>query len=125
METADGTAMLIAEGTVRGSARECPEDLGRGAVWTYDRLDGRLRARSPGPAAGWAVRGLRGGRLTDQIALGPPVTGSDGSGLYHLVATAAGVVRFDHGGSTAAVWAPEHAGLERGAVPAALHLDEE
>ena len=95
---------------------------GSDPVWSYARLGDALRIRSPGLAGGWAHRELSAGRLSDQLVLGPPVTGTDEAGPYHLVPTEAGVVRLDPRGYTTAVYAPEYDGLEQGEVPPVIHL---
>jgi hypothetical protein len=89
--TAGGYLRLVEDGA-RDNPQACPQHLADDDLWRYERGEapGLLPIRARG---GGAIRHLRGGRFTDDLVAGLPVTSQENGRPTYLLPTLAGVVR--------------------------------
>ncbi len=121
--TAGGEYIRWRRGVNPQKTKGCPEFLGNDGFWRYEKTDGKLVITAPGSKGGKAVREIRGGRFTDDIVAGLPVTGEDGGAVYYLVPTGGGVLGFDVGLGLREIHAGPFPGLQAGEVPSVLFIE--
>jgi len=121
--TADGDYIRWRRGVNPQKTKGCPEFLGNDGFWRYEKTDGDLMITAPGSRGGKAVRTIKGGRFTDDIVTGLPVTGEDKGTIYYLVPTEGGVLGFDGDLGLREVHAGPFPGLPPGESPSVLFME--
>ncbi|MCP4216940.1 MAG: hypothetical protein GY765_19985 [bacterium] len=110
----------------------CAEYLCEDGFWNYGKIlprvakatdEGQLEITAIRNRGGVARRFVEGGRFTDDIVLGMPVAVSGKEGIYYVVPTRAGVLRFDQSLSAQSVYAGLFPGMEPEEVPSVLYVD--
>lgn len=121
--TADGEYIRWRRGVSPQKTKGCPEFLGNDGFWRYEKSGGNLVISAPGSKGGKALRTIRGGRFTDDIVTGLPVTGEVDGGIYYLVPTEGGVLGFGGDLGLREIHAGPFPGLKADEVPSVLFME--
>jgi hypothetical protein len=125
VEADASNALLFSESELIGSSQSWSEHLGSDGVWHYAQQGGRLQVTTAGHAGGIARRELVDGRFTDDVVSGVPAAAQDVTGLFYLVPTAAGALRFDANGRPTGVYALQGEGSETAEGPQAVLVEDQ
>jgi len=124
LQTTRGQFIRLAPDDTHERLANCLEYLDEDGLWRYERDEHTLVATAPTSIGGAARRALVQGRFGDDTMIGPPVTGADDSGVFHLWPTYAGIFRMNQGFEEMAIYGPNFPGLPDGVAPSALFLAE-
>lgn len=108
---------------IAGKTGAFPQFEGSDGFWNYEQDDNRLSVTSYHSQGGRAERLIRGGRFTDDMVLGLPVSVEDEKQLYYFVPTAAGVVRLNRDLIREQVLIPQNSDFQGGNQQTVLWVD--
>ncbi|MCP4154331.1 MAG: hypothetical protein GY757_41790 [bacterium] len=134
MQTTAGDYIRLREKGLPQRTKGCLEYLCADGNWRYMKApeDGSLQitpgqtgsgSGQTGSRGGKALRTIEGGRFRDDIVTGLPVTSRAKGGIYYLVPTRGGVLRFDAKLKFRAIHAGPFPGLEKGKSPGVLFVE--
>jgi len=116
----------VGKAGISGKTAEFPQYLGNDGFWRYMKEDGDEKltiGAVKGTGAGHAKRLVKGGRFSDDIVLGLPVSGIDKAGAFILLPTEAGIVRLDETLGTVDVYPVTSLQTGSIAAPRILYMD--
>lgn len=120
LDQGDTTFLRLSPGEDAISTIACPEYLVDHQLWRYQQEDGRFWATAVQSIGGVGYRDLNAGRFTDDIVIGPPVSGHDGDTLFYLFPTKAGVIEYNQNWQSTLIYGAPFPGLT--SPPASLLL---
>ncbi|WP_162801207.1 hypothetical protein [Azospirillum brasilense] len=122
LDLGQGRAALLDSGlAVTAQTAACRDDLGSDGLWRYEQEAGGLHIHALDRRQRSGQRTLKGGRFTDEIAIGLPVPQRTSDGrIEHLVPTVAGVVAFETDAAPKGLYLPAFPDLPRASTPAVL-----
>ncbi len=90
----DGMYARVISDKLEQKISSCADFQADEGLWQYDLLEGNLEISGSERAIHDITRELRDGRFTDDIVVGLPIPVSEDAGVYYLLPTEAGILRF-------------------------------
>jgi hypothetical protein len=95
LRRSDGKYARVVKGKLEQNIQSCSEYQAQSGLWQYEINETKLEITGSDLAPQPIQRDLSAGRFQDDIVNGLPLTGKNGKGLFYLLPTQAGALRFD------------------------------